>query len=116
MFSSMGYLALAALPGIAALYSIRPRVRVRRVGGLFLWSGAAATTPAKPTRTRAIGLDLAAAALFILLAFGFASPVFDTYTSEWWLLAAMRGAVCAVITAVLVFLWRSQSPAKPTMD
>jgi hypothetical protein len=102
--------AIVAIPAIAALYWIQPRIRVRRIGGLFLWAEVAqsAVPPIAQRRSHFFAIfDLLTASLLVALAIGILP--WDSVSADLkdnWPATGLRGLLCAAIAGLLITVWR----------
>jgi hypothetical protein len=103
-----GLYATAALPAIVGMYLLRPRVRTRRIAGVFLWSEIAQSTSPASTKTHtAISaiLDVATASILIALAGGLASLHSSDQPDTFWP-SAVRCMLCIIAALTLIARWR----------
>ena len=114
MQNSWGLLSILALPAIASMYWLQPRARVRRIGGLFLWTEIAQAPAGNrvPKRGLSVILDLLTAGLLVALACGLISRNSESDLHGTWLGAGVRFVLCVAITALLIYAWRSTASTK----
>jgi hypothetical protein len=111
-FNPPGLWALVALPAIALMYWHRPRNRLRRVAGLFLWAEVAQEAGqqvhSQKRITTVAWLDFAAAVLLVALASGLLTPEVESDgTIAYWSGVTGRFLLCFAVATLLVVAWRA---------